>query len=262
MNIDLKALSFEDLLIWTCAQQEDNLRTTAKEVLVNYGFSYKEDEYKTYREVDGINNILFTRGDPQFCLVAHTDVCRDHTASRNGTLWMNPEPVFKDLDGRKIIQDKNNEVQVGGDDRVGVAISLWCALHTDKPISILFTTDEEVGLVSAEEVKFEELNNYKLLIQIDRGNNTNQIVNKISKLDICDEETTNFIAEKMASLNMNREFVVGKLTDVYAIKKNQMCKNAINMTCGYYNSKYDSPLEYIDVEEANDTKNLVIGLIS
>jgi putative aminopeptidase FrvX len=66
-----------------------------------------------------------------------------------------------------VIQDKDCLVQVGGDDRVGVAIELWLAMKTDLPMALLFTTDEEIGLLSARQVEFPELMDFELLVQID-----------------------------------------------------------------------------------------------
>lgn len=257
----IDSMSFSDLIIWCCSQKETTLRKKIKQYLKEKSFSSFEDDYVSYRNLKGVNNLLLVRGKPEFCLVAHTDVCRDHPEYGEEPAFQKPKPVIKIMNGREIIQDKNESIQVGGDDRLGVAIALWCALHTDKDLAILFTTDEEVGLVSAAHVKFEQLNNYKLLIQIDRGNNSNQVVTSIGGVKLCDEETISFIEQKMKDNNITREFVIGRGTDVFAIKKANMCKNAINMTCGYHNSHGDSGSEYIDIQEASEAKDFVLALI-
>lgn len=254
-------MSFSDLIIWCCSQRESTLRNKIKQTLKKKSFSVFEDDYKSYRNLKGVSNLLLVRGSPQFCLVAHTDVCRDHSSYEMDVPVRKPKPVIKVLNGRKIIQDKTETVQVGGDDRLGVAIALWCALHTEQDLALLFTTDEEVGLISASYCSFEQLNNYKLLIQIDRGNNSNQVVNQIGGLDLCDSETVSFIQERMDASNIKRNFVVGRGTDVYAIRQTDTCKNAINMTCGYHNSYGDSGEEYIDIEEAEESRDFVLALI-
>jgi len=256
----IDSFSFSDLIIWCCSQSEHSLRDSIKTELSRKGFSFIEDDYISYRNLSGVGNLLLTRGNPELCLVAHTDVCRDHYYYENRIFPRKPNPVIKISNGREIIQDKNCSVQVGGDDRLGVAIALWCALHTDHDLSILLTTDEEVGLVSASKVSFDQLNSYKLLIQIDRGNNSNQIVTEIRGVKLCDDDTILFLQEKMNSLGVKREFVVGKGTDVFEIKKANLCKNAINMTCGYHDSHGDSGNEYIDVQEAIEARNFVVGL--
>jgi hypothetical protein len=254
----IDSLSFENLIIWCCSADESELRVQIKSALARYDFTYIEDDYLSYRniyeeKIPNIHNLLFTRGSPKYCLVAHTDVCRDHSTHQSNSDRLIPNPVLKFKDARRIIQDKDCKVQVGGDDRLGVAIALWVAFNNiNYDIAILLTTDEEVGLVSAKEVKFEALKNFDLLIQIDRGNQSNQIVSKIRDLELCDKE----LAEKLASRN-SRELVSGYPTDVFAIKKNLRCKNAINITCGYHDSHGDSGLEYIDVDEAIQTINFI-----
>lgn len=256
MKNNLQNLSFEDLIIWCCAANEVELRNVIKETLSEHNFSFIEDNYNSYRNEKN-KNLLFTRGNPDYCLVAHTDVCRDHSSFRAEISNLIPNPVIKNFNGDKIIQDKDCKVQVGGDDRLGVSIALWLALHTKQDMSILFTTDEEVGLLSAFDCKFKELSNFKLLIQIDRGNQSNQIVGSIMGLRLCDDKTLNLIFYLLEKNNIKRKLVTGYATDVFALKKNEMCKNAINMTCGYHNSFSDSGDEYINLREAKETADLV-----
>lgn len=256
----LNTLSFEELIIYCCAADETELREQIKKDLFSYNFSFIEDEYRSPRNFPektqpGICNTLFTRGKPKVCLVSHTDVYRDHYAFDNEIKKMIPTPTIKDKDGRKIIQDLNCKVQVGGDDRLGVAIALWTAFNSDKDLSILLTTDEEVGLLSAKEVKFKELNGFDLLIQIDRGNYVNQIVSEIRDVQLCDDKMMQFLLDESEKISLKRKEVVGYGTDVFIIKKNKMCKNAVNLTCGYY--KGHSEIEYIDIEEARDTSTYV-----
>lgn len=258
----MEQLSFEELIIHCCIADEVELRNQIKEVLSNHNFSFIEDDYVSYRNnYENVNikvhNLLFTRGNAKYCLVAHTDVCRDHAVIQWEKEKKLPTPVFKELNGERIIQDKDCETQIGGDDRLGVAMALWLAMHTQHELAILLTTDEEVGLRSAMECKFEQLNQFELLIQIDRGNETNQIVNKIKDIELCDQSTLDFISQLLQSKNINRKFVTGLSTDVFALKKNNMCKNAINMTCGYHDSMYDSGEEYIHIQEAKDTLSLL-----
>lgn len=266
VNVDLKSLSFQDLIIWCCVVDEVSLRKNIKKVLSNNNFSYVEDDYVSDRATsyskNELVNLLLVRGNkPNYCLVAHTDVCRDHTSFEDKTGILFPIPVVKTLNNRKILQDKNCNTQVGGDDRLGVAIILWCALHTNHDFGILFTTDEESGLVSASKAQFNQLNNFKLLIEIDRGNQSNQLVNQIKDLKICEDKIVEKLLAKLASIDLPRTLVNGGRTDVYILKKNNVCQNAINMTCGYHESYNDSGLEYIDLQEAEDTKKCIISFL-
>ena len=266
METNINDLSFEDLLVWCCSADETVLRNTIKSTLTKLNFSFKEDDYKSYRSTgkfaqENVHNLLFTRGNPKYCLVAHTDVCRDHTSFSNEFVRVPPTPTFKMKNGRRILQDKDCEIQVGGDDRVGVTVSLWIAMHTEHDLGLLYTTDEEVGLISADYVQFPELKDFKLLIQIDRGNHSNQIVPTIGGVKLCDQSMLDSIFGSLKNTGFVKTAVVGRATDVLSIKANKMCQNAINLTCGYYDSIGDSGEEYIDVEEAKDTAKFVRHLI-
>jgi hypothetical protein len=254
--------TFEDFIIQCCKATEWNLRKFLKTVLTRNGFTIIEDDYKTYRgeQYNNVHNMLAIRGNPKVCLVAHTDVCRDHVSSD-----YNVEPAVKLVkmgeDIKSIIQDKNCAVQVGGDDRLGVAINTWIAMNTGYDMGLLFTTDEEIGLVSAEYVKFPELHQFDLLAQVDRGNHSNQLVTQISGHQLCCDKTRDRLLKIAADIGLERYAVNGYLTDVLAIKQNNMCKDAVNMTCGYHNSFGAEKDEYIDIQEAKDTMIYVSKII-
>lgn len=252
----INSLSFENLIIWCCQADETVLRDQIKKDLVSFNFSFIEDDYcsprNSFEETQPrIHNTLFIRGKPKICLVAHTDVCRDHRAHETLTEKLVPIPTIKEQDGRRIIQDLECKVQVGGDDRLGIAIALWTAFHSNKDIAILLTTDEEIGILSAKQAKFKELSEFELLIEIDRGNHSNQIVSNIRGIQLCEESFAQFLVDESEKINLKREITRGYGTDVLVIKCSIPCNNAINLTCGYYDGHCDT--EYIDIEEANET---------
>jgi hypothetical protein len=254
--------SFENYIIQCCKAPEWELRKFLKKVLMRAGFNIQEDNYQCGRgeKYSSVHNMLAIRGNPKVCLVAHTDVCRDHINDE-----ILAEPVIKEietLDGiKRIIQDKNCDVQVGGDDRLGVAINTWIALNTGFDCGLLFTTDEEVGLVSAEQVRFSDLLNFDLLVQTDRGNHSNQLVSFISGFRICSPKIVETLLSISNEIELPRLEVNGFLTDVLAIKMNKMCKDAINLTCGYHKSYGANSNEFIDIQEAKDTMKYVASII-
>lgn len=257
--------SFENFIMHCCKLPEWELRDYLKTVLDEAGYDYKEDEYRGHRsgKYRTVHNLLFWRGDPKVCLVAHTDVCRDHIRD-NFIPVVNPVAKWVGDDQgtvKKIIQDKNCKVQVGGDDRLGVAINVWIAIHTGYDLALLFTTDEEVGLLSAEKVNFAELVDYKLFVQVDRGNRSNQLVTSIGGVELISKPLAEILLGIANSMGMPREEVRGFATDVVAIKCNHPYINAVNMTCGYHNSIGPSPNEYIDVQEARNTMLYVSSII-
>jgi hypothetical protein len=262
MTTQPKQYSFESWIIQCCKAKEWDLRKFLKRTLSSSGFNIKEDNYKTYRgnKYSNVHNMLATRGIPRVCLVAHTDVCRDHSEDSPDVDPIIKEEIIGD-DILSIIQDRNCNVQVGGDDRLGVAINTWIALNTGFDVSLLFTTDEEIGLVSAEYVKFPELLDFDILLQVDRGNHSNQLVNNIGGVELCNEITANRLIKISEDIGIPRRLVNGLMTDVLAIKTNHMCHDAVNMTCGYHQSYGDSSEEWIDIQEAKDTMKYVASIV-
>jgi len=257
--------SFAKFIMECCKAREWNLRSYLSSLLSKNGFTIIEDDFISYREGEfsKVHNMLAVRGkNPKICLVAHTDVCRDHVSPEDPP-DVNPIIKTERIDGeiKSIIQDKYCDVQVGGDDRLGVAINTWIALNTGYDMGLLFTTDEEIGVVSAEYVRFPELLNFDLLLQVDRGNHSNQLVTRIGGVDLCSEETGNLLIKISDEIGLPRYKVNGMLTDVLAIKTNYMCKDAVNMTCGYHNSIGAQHDEYIDIQEAKDTMKYVASII-
>jgi len=279
------AVSFEEFIMQCCKAQEGELRKWMRRILPRYGFTIKEDKYtperannnSAYKEV---HNLLAIRGNPKVCLVAHTDVCRDHKTHENRTIYYGdpkkkPEgavmvqPVIKRVEveeedvklGKRVIQDKDNDVQVGGDDRLGVAINSWVALNTGYDMALLFTTDEEIGCKSARQADFPELKEFDLCVQTDRGNHSHELVNKISSTILCDYDTVVRLLEIAFDIGKPRKVVQGSNTDVLPLKDRKMIKNAVNMTCGYHSSFSSGGHEYIDIEEAKDTMKYVAAII-
>lgn len=282
------ATNFENHIMKCCKADEWDLRRWLKKVLTRSGFTIFEDDYVTSRadnepRYKEVHNLLAIRGDkPKVCLVAHTDVCRNHgfssSRSSNYTEYNQyiygqkeetkskiVEPILKDveIDGKtfRIITEKDNKVQVGGDDRLGVAINSWIALNTGYDMGLLFTTDEEIGLKSADKCKFTQLKNFDICVQTDRGNHTDELVTQIGGTKLCDYGTMIRLLEIAYDIDLPRKPIVGYSTDVAALKRNGVINNAVNMTCGYHNSNSDSPLEYIHVQEAQDTMRFVSEIV-
>lgn len=252
-----------------CKSKEWDLRTFLKKKLKKAGFTITEDNYTSRRtrqngKYSKVHNLLAVRGTPRVCLVAHTDVCRDHGFSGNEQA---PDvfPILKnfgdDKSPRIVVQDRDCRYQTGGDDRLGVAINTWIALNTGYDIALLFTTDEEVGLVSASAVKFDELMGYDLLVQVDRGNHSKQLVTNIGGTILCTPKTTARLLKIAEDMDIPRSEVRGLATDVMVIIGNDLAREAVNMTCGYHNSFGESSNEYIDVQEAKDTMKYVSEIV-
>lgn len=285
--------AFENLIIQCLKAPEWELRKWLKKVLTRAGFEIYEDGYRSDRcdkdkRYESVHNMLAIRGgkDARVCLVAHTDVCRDHSALKSDSKWsgwagkligeedndprpaMKVEPVIKvvqDESGktRRIIQDKDCKVQVGGDDRLGVAQNVYVALNTQYPVGLFFPTDEEIGLKSSRACEMQRLKDFDLLVQTDRGNHSDQLVIKIANTILCSYETATRLLKIAYDMGpgYNRLPVTGAGTDVYCLKEKGLAKEAVNMTCGYWNSVSDQPNEFIDIVESRNTLYYVAAIV-
>lgn len=287
--------SFEKHIIQCCKAPENEIRKWLKKVLTRAGFDIFEDAYKSDRcakdkRYETVHNMLAVRGNPNVCLVAHTDVCRDHEELRSDSkfggqgeyhFWMHGRhekdenetpkspyrvtPVIKRVEHegkiRRVIQDKECRLQVGGDDRLGVAINTYIALNTGYDLGLFFPTDEETGLKSSRACEMERLKEFDLLVQVDRGNHSDELVIKISNEILCSYDTAVRLLEIAYDGGNPRSPVTGMATDVYALKAKGMCKEAVNMTCGYHSSHGASSLEYIEISEARDTMKYVANIV-
>lgn len=290
---DIKKISnFEKHIINCCKNTEWDLRKWLHKVLTRAGFVITEDNYRTERcdhnkKYETIHNMFAVRGKPNVCLVAHTDVCREHEETRGFKRknseyqnWMNKafdddeqeddkiiiDPVVKkvvDADGniRRIIQDRHCKTQTGGDDRLGVAINTWIALNSGYDLALYFPTDEEIGLKSAAACEMKELKDFDLFVQVDRGNHTDELVTKIGGNFLCSWETATRLLEIAYDMGMPRAPVSGLGTDVAALIAKGKIKEAVNMTCGYHESHGASSDEFIEVEEAKNTFKYVSNIV-
>jgi hypothetical protein len=286
---------FENFMMQCLKAPEAQFRRWLHKVLTRAGFEIFEDAYESDRaskdsSYKTVHNMLAIRGNkPNICLVAHTDVCRDHEMlreSRYGSMGeyshfnqgrhtsadeilkrapVLVEPVIKSwIDERgphRIIQDKNCKIQVGGDDRLGCAINTYIALNSGYAMGLLFTTDEESGLKSARVCDFPQFKDFELMAQVDRGNNSNEVVIKISGDILCTYETAAGLLEIAYDIGLPRTCVTGAHTDVYAMHSQGRIRDCVNMTCGYHNSHGADPTEYIDVQEAKDTLKYVYEIV-
>lgn len=274
--------SFEKFIIQCCKAEEGQFRKWMRRVLPRYDFAITEDDYISDRaekipSFKNVHNLLAVRGKPKVCLVAHTDICRDHDSkppyygdpNKKPDNAIMVDPIVKTVEVeeedskviKRIIQDRTCATQVGGDDRLGAAINLWVALNTGYDMALLFTTDEEIGCKSANKVKFPELLTYDLCVQVDRGNHSHELVNRINGTPLCSYDTTIRLLEIAFDMGRPRKVIEGNSTDVRVLKSRGIIKEAVNMTCGYHCSFSSGPNEYICVAEAIDTMKYCSSII-
>ena len=132
-------------------------------------------------EIDTAGNILARKGYPKVCLQAHYDmVC----------IGKAPDIEVYEEDGFL----KAKESSLGADNGIGVAIMLLTASKFDD-IELLFTNDEEIGMLGARDIKLTLKSN------------------KILNLDTEEEAKVYIGCAGGVDINISKEFEKSRLKD-------------------------------------------------
>ena len=122
-----------------CSKEADNLL----DFLVSFA---KERDYNI--EVDEVKNILISKGTPVLCLQAHYDM-----------VCMGKAPTIETYEEDGWMKAKDSSL--GADN--GMAIAMMMRLMDEgQELEFLLTSDEEVGLIGANEVAFDLKSKYML----------------------------------------------------------------------------------------------------
>lgn len=162
------------------------------------------------------------KGSP--ILVAHMD----------NVLHGKREPVMS-IDGRYMM---GKDVGIGFDDKAGIIANIELFKRMKGKVRLIFTTDEEVGGISAGKLDPSRIADAKYMIELDRRDK-NDLIQYSGSTRLCSDE----FALKIEALGFKR--ATGTFTDVNRFKekcpKIEMC----NLSIGYYNAH--SNQEYLDL---------------
>lgn len=106
----------------------------------------KERNYKV--EVDGVKNIYISKGKPTLCLQAHYDM-----------VCMGRAPMIETYIEDGVMRAKDSSL--GADNGMAIAMMMQC-MDEDRELEFLLTSDEEIGLIGANEVAFDLRSKYML----------------------------------------------------------------------------------------------------
>ena len=106
----------------------------------------KERDYSV--EVDEIKNIYIHKGNPTLCLQAHYDM-----------VCMGKAPVIETYVEEGIMRAKDSSL--GADNGIAIAMMMQC-MDEGRELEFLLTSDEEIGLIGANEVAFNLKAKYML----------------------------------------------------------------------------------------------------
>lgn len=192
--------------------------------------------------MDTNGNIIATKGKAEYypTFVAHMDTVHSIVPRRK---W---KPSWK---GDKITAPTG----IGGDDKVGVAAALW--LMKNVPVGkAIFTVDEEIGAIGAENLDMSYLNDVGYMLQTDRRGN-NDLITDYMGTTTANEEFLDIVIDAGKRFGFEEES--GVFTDVMILgPKGQI--SAINISSGYHNPH--SSMEYVLVSEATNTLNYMFSL--
>jgi len=99
-------------------------------------------------EVDNVKNIYIYKGNPTLCLQAHYDM-----------VCMGKAPQIETYIEEGVMRAKNSSL--GADNGMAIAMMMQC-MDEGRELEFLLTSDEEIGLIGANEVAFELKSKYML----------------------------------------------------------------------------------------------------
>ncbi len=122
-----------------CSKEADKLL----EFLVAFA---KERNYSV--EVDTVKNIYISKGSPTLCLQAHYDM-----------VCMGKAPQIETYIEEGVMRAKDSSL--GADNGMAIAMMIQC-MDEGRELEFLLTSDEEIGLIGANEVAFDLKSKYML----------------------------------------------------------------------------------------------------
>jgi len=189
---------------------------------------------------DNYGNIYVEKGNASVypTMVCHIDTVHD--------IKNNVQVIHIDDSLLAIDKDTSTQYGIGGDDKVGIFITLEL-LRTFENFKAVFFLDEEVGCVGSSLANFSFFDNSSFVLQCDRQR-IEDFVTKISSTKLSSKKLQKQI--KPILKKYNRNCTDGGMTDVLEIAKNNDVQVA-NVSCGYYNPHTNR--EYIKISEVMNT---------
>jgi tripeptide aminopeptidase len=204
-------------------------------------FIFKELEsmgLSPYR--DHVGNIYVVKGEAEIypSMVCHIDTV--HMYNPNYEVHQTKDKLFA-------IDTKDcNRLGIGGDDKVGIFITLQMIKHYDN-FKAAFFVDEEIGCVGSSQCDFTFFNDCSFVLECDRKGNKD-FVSKISWTKLYSDEFSEAI--KPILTKYGRQEVDGGMTDVLMIAEStEIC--VANMSCGYYLPHTDN--EWVSISDVYNT---------
>lgn len=211
-------------------------------------FIFKELEgmgLKPYR--DQVGNIYVVKGNAEVypSMVCHIDTV--HMYNPNYEVHQTKDKLFA-------IDTKNcHRLGIGGDDKVGIFITLQMIKKHDN-FKAVFFVDEEIGCVGSSQCDFTFFEDCSFVLECDRKGDKD-FVSKISWGKLYSDDFSEAI--KPVLTKYGRLEVDGGMTDVLMIAEStDVC--VANMSCGYYSPHTDN--EWVSISDVYDTYMMCLEL--
>lgn len=201
-------------------------------------------------------SVYVTKGEPTPagypCMVAHTDTV--HKIVPDDQYRVIHDVVHGVIYGYNPV--KHEFTGIGGDDKVGLYITLY-ALRELPSFKAVFFRDEEIGCVGSNNADMNFFKDCMYILQCDRRNNSD-FITKISGTPLSSQEFQQDILDIVSQRGY--KYTDGMTTDVGALAKKQVGVSVANMSCGYYNPHSDD--EIIDVAEMNNCRDMCMEIFA
>jgi len=216
--------------LWGCNNPSGKLKEI-KSVLK----TYLKGHNITY---DNIGNMYigdFSKEKP--CIVAHLDSVHQST----GKLYSNKGMIF-------------SSNGIGGDDKCGIVACLEVLKQCD--VNILFTVNEEIGGIGANNIDKDKLKNVMYFIEADRRGSRDLITNLVYYLDkSVSQDFLDVLNPYISAFGfMETSGCYTDLTDILPAVK----KCGFNLSAGYYNPH--TKKEYVILSELENTINFIVSI--
>jgi hypothetical protein len=194
---------------------------------------------------DNYGNIYVTKGKDTLypTMVCHIDTVHDIRPNIKSYLTTNKNTIFA------IDMDKGQQYGTGGDDKVGIAITLMM-LNQFEHFKAVFFLDEESGCTGSSQCNSQFFDDSTIVLQCDRRGSLD-FVNKIGNKKLYGKSFKKII--KPLLKQHKRTEVTGGITDVGEIAGQNKVMVA-NMSCGYHDPHMDN--ETINISEVIETFKL------
>jgi tripeptide aminopeptidase len=144
---------------------------------------------------------------------------------------------------------------IGGDDKVGIFITLQC-LNSFDNIKAVFFRDEEIGCIGSYTPDMKFFDNCGFVLQCDRKGNSDFVINASGTELSCKPFRKDI--KKILRFH-NYKTCNGMMTDVMALKESGIQCSMANVSCGYYNPH--SHTEYVNIVDVTNCLLMVKDII-